>query len=566
MTKRGPQRRSWLAFPSLYLRVFLRLAPHLALWLLPTIAISMAVTMGLASLMGLPPERSLSLMIDVISIVTGITVGFAVESLRREFRYRLAEELRREMVRSDDFLRRTLNNGFLNEFLRGYLRRYVLPSEPALRGLEPEPMLIEIGDYVYPVVVIEDERDDANSVIDVHDVSSSSYTRLREEFVFRDRRAPRRVRKYCEKFLMGFMKLDEARGRGYEDRPKYSMEALECGAGPPKIKVRLGQFYSEIATCEVLKYELARELKELGHPDAWRDFELLYNRLKVRKYIHDRLQGSSPLMDGRYRDAAIGISTLTAYKDGERGGYVLLLGVRSPLVALDPEMIHVVPSAHFDPIIDIQEEADVEHLIISEYASELFGRKLRELHTPYEIEHFPEVRFLRQLLEEGGAQLILTGLGFDLLRLRPEICTLLVIHDERWKRIVIDGGEIHEIDGERVPVAKVAQFEAAFREYIPFKGLIKDRGHYRGDVDRALNDIFNDLLRIRIYLPGRLEKLRIYERDVPVYIEEREISFRPGDITPAGMAALWLGLKALLKMWLDGVIDRPPVGIMLYKR
>jgi len=228
-------------------------------------------------------------------------------------------------------------------------------------------------------------------------------------------------------------------------------------------------------------------------------------------------------------------------------------------------MIHVVPSAHFDPIIDIREEADVEHLIISEYASELFGRKLREVHAPYEVEHFPEVRFLRQLLEEGGAQLILTGLGFDLLRLRPEICTLLVIHDEKWKRVVIDGRETHEIDGEKVPVAKVAQFEAAFREYIPLKGL-RGREHYRGDVSRALNDILDDLLKIRIYLPGRLEKLRIYEREVPVYIEEREISFRPGDITPAGMAALWLGLKAMLEMWLNGDIDHPPVGIMLYKR
>ena len=271
----------------------------------------------------------ISITVSVISIIVSVTMGLMIESFRRERRYRLAERLRQEMVRDDDFLRRILNNGLLNEFLREYFARCIQPPAGAL--LRPGLRLITIGGYVYPVVCVECRRDDVNSVIDAHDISSNDYMEFRREFVFEDTRAPRKVRKLCKKFLNSFKRLDETRGRGHEDRPKYSMEVLNSGVGLLRIRIRYGQFYSEIASCEVLKYELVKMLRELIYCSGpWCNFSIFYNMLEVRKYIHDRLRGSSPLVDGRYRDAAIGISTLTAYKDEKRGGYVLLLGVRSP--------------------------------------------------------------------------------------------------------------------------------------------------------------------------------------------------------------------------------------------
>jgi hypothetical protein len=44
----------------------------------------------------------------------------------------------------------------------------------------------------------------------------------------------------------------------------------------------------------------------------------------------------------------------------------------------------------------------------------------------------PEIVRLNTLISSGGAGLYYTGISVNLLTLRPEICTLLLIHDPHW--------------------------------------------------------------------------------------------------------------------------------------
>jgi len=56
------------------------------------------------------------------------------------------------------------------------------------------------------------------------------------------------------------------------------------------------------------------------------------------------------------------------------------------------------------------------------------------------IYHRREARLLTGMLESGAARLLYTGIAVNLLALRPEICTLLVIDDPSW--FETESGEI----------------------------------------------------------------------------------------------------------------------------
>jgi len=71
-----------------------------------------------------------------------------------------------------------------------------------------------------------------------------------------------------------------------------------------------------------------------------------------------------------------------------------------------------------------------------EFVEELYG--VEELETgdgrvdPQAIYHRREARLLSDLLATGDAALLYSGVAVNLLALRPEICTVLIIHDPHW--------------------------------------------------------------------------------------------------------------------------------------
>ena len=74
--------------------------------------------------------------------------------------------------------------------------------------------------------------------------------------------------------------------------------------------------------------------------------------------------------------------------------------------------------------------------VVREFVEELYG--VEEMETgdgrvdPQAIYRRREARLLNDLLEHGSAALLYSGVGVNLLALRHEVCTVLVIDDPSW--------------------------------------------------------------------------------------------------------------------------------------
>ena len=208
--------------------------------------------------------------------------------------------------------------------------------------------------------------------------------------------------------------------------------------GRPRLDCKLGTYYHSLSTSEILDAELSEAYA------AWPDArpEATWPRLERRAWLHERV--ADPVADGRHRSAAIGVSTLTIVRVRNRSfdGYKLFLSPRSVTVAVQRRRYHVVPSGMFQPFIPaestdlLQRQFSVAATVVREFVEELYG--VHELETgdgrvdPDAIFHRREAQLLDSMLKAGDAALLYTGVAVNLLALRHEICTVLVIEDPRW--------------------------------------------------------------------------------------------------------------------------------------
>jgi hypothetical protein len=148
--------------------------------------------------------------------------------------------------------------------------------------------------------------------------------------------------------------------------------------------------------------------------------------------------------DGRRRSSALGVSTLTIVRVRNRSfdGYKMFLSPRSRTVATQRRRYHVVPSGMFQPFIP-SESPDLlqdrsrcsRRRSVSSWKSSMASRSWRPATArvdPQAIYRRREARLLSDMLEHGTAALLYTGVGVNLLALRHEVCTVLVIDDPGW--------------------------------------------------------------------------------------------------------------------------------------
>lgn len=126
--------------------------------------------------------------------------------------------------------------------------------------------------------------------------------------------------------------------------------------------------------------------------------------LPLRKRAHEAAEGNV-LHLGRGRVAAVGVSVLATVPT--RGGRAVVLGQRSHDVATDPGLWHVAPSGTLEPT-----PGDIVTDVVRRELAEELGISLGPGGSP-----------LR-------ARLAPLGIGFDLLRLRPEICVRLDLDED----------------------------------------------------------------------------------------------------------------------------------------
>lgn len=145
-------------------------------------------------------------------------------------------------------------------------------------------------------------------------------------------------------------------------------------------------YFDMLATCDSLRAE-------------WLEATSPESPLPLRSRA-EALAGPDPLRSGRGRAAAIGVSVVTTVP--RESGRAVVLGRRRDTLATDPGAWHVAPSGMLEPA-----EPPADSLLAT------VGSELWE-----EI----GVRLDREAL---ATRLLPLGVGFDLLRLRPELCLRL---------------------------------------------------------------------------------------------------------------------------------------------
>ena len=191
---------------------------------------------------------------------------------------------------------------------------------------------------------------------------------------------------------------------------------------PLKLRGQIGAYYDMLATCAAFE----RETRAAGEAGML--------RAPARAAYHRDIAPPDALLHGDKRSAAIGIGTLVVFNDGK--SYRAILAKRSQATAFDNNLFHVLPAMMFAPTTaDFADprEWSVKHQILREFLEELFGlpEQCRPQRWDYFYDH-PALRYLLDLLENGNAQLCTTGIILNLLTLRPEISTLLLLHDPAW--------------------------------------------------------------------------------------------------------------------------------------
>jgi hypothetical protein len=201
-------------------------------------------------------------------------------------------------------------------------------------------------------------------------------------------------------------------GRLLYNGDTYALHSLETH--PLRVHGQPGRYFDMLATCDALDRELALAAAN----------RLI--RLPLRHQLHRTLPVAQAGWRGVGRSAALGGACLIVFN--RRGQYHALLAQRSARHASDVNRFHVMPAFVFQPVNGRwEEEWCFSNHVLREYSEELYGAA----EGTNTADH-PAHQQLKAMLQIGAARLLLTGVTYNLLTLRAEICALLLIHDSSW--------------------------------------------------------------------------------------------------------------------------------------
>ena len=251
-----------------------------------------------------------------------------------------------------------------------------------------------------------------------------------------------------------FVELRKRAGSKIENLQTFCLERVYLRDQVPVLRGNLVGYYEDcLATCDAIERELL--LAFASNPPNTADVVEFDRFAKANLALRNAAKAfcversASPYLTGIGRSAAIAVSTLLFAKMPDRS-VVTFLGQRSGKTAAHPYLMHVVPSGMFQPIWHWQNpgrsmdsqyystEWSLRNHVLRELAHELFGRDIHSdlarqpPETPDVIFGYPEVKYLDHLITSGKANLFVTAVLVNLLNLRPEIATVLIIDDPKW--------------------------------------------------------------------------------------------------------------------------------------
>lgn len=203
-------------------------------------------------------------------------------------------------------------------------------------------------------------------------------------------------------------------GRNLFNGTTYALTRLRTN--PLRIDAAPGKYFDMLATCIALEDELMAVMEQ----------GLI--RLPMRSQYHRTYDAKKSLLSGKGRSATIGAVMLIVFNSAE--GYRTIVSQRTGQHATSPDALHLLPAFILQPMNDnqMQEEWSLKHHLYREYLEELVG--MEEGNSA--ISDHPALHDLQAMEADGRATIQLTGVSINLLTLRAEISTVLVIHDASW--------------------------------------------------------------------------------------------------------------------------------------
>lgn len=295
-----------------------------------------------------------------------------------------------------------------------------------------------------------------------------------------------------------FRKIREKSGSQLWNGETFRMLKLET-KNELKIHCGLGRYFTALDTCDSLEWELLIAFSE-------KYFRIQENTKFAKELKLRGLINQHSVIDPSERSAAIGISTMILFR--HKNGFKTIVWERSNAVGPHHDLVHVIPSFMFGPEHqEYDNEFSIKHNVYREYLEEVFDFK--EVNKAGRImawDHFysnPDLKYLISLEKSNKAKIYLTGVAINLLNLRPEICTLLLIDADEWY-------ENHKGGNSDLGISKLqANYEFKDKEDLKAQGK-KAKIFYDIDSNFSLPDIDE---------------------------------FSPSKMVPPGAAALILGLE-----------------------
>jgi hypothetical protein len=231
---------------------------------------------------------------------------------------------------------------------------------------------------------------------------------------------------YVQKRDLLVRDVPSARLIGNPNKKTYVASSVERRDGKCIINGSLTDYLSILKSHYALQHELLSVSYELQQKGTL-SIKTLKDCLPKRRAFF-----AQPTAE-RQKFRGLGIATLVVFNTVNEG-YKVMIRKRGRHLAMEPNLVHVIPSCSFQPEVSDVFEWDIEHCVIKEYTEELFGKNLDNprLETRDYIYRHEEARSLRDALRSGQCELLTSGLVVQLMQLCPVICCVLLIHDPDW--------------------------------------------------------------------------------------------------------------------------------------
>ncbi len=218
-------------------------------------------------------------------------------------------------------------------------------------------------------------------------------------------------------------------GKKIYDTPTFRLVGIDK---KNKLKIGLSTYFQTLSTCDFYYYKLI---------DMYNTKDK-FNEELINKW-YSLLENITLKKDFTQISGSLGCSVLLLLNKGKKSPEYVYYIVKNTNQKNGNDDKHVVPSFMYEPTReinidsknkDIKEELNLKNQILREFGEELLDIKelnIEDIHDSllFKLKNNSTLNKLSNLLDNEKAELHIIGLSLDIFRLRPEILTVVIVHE-----------------------------------------------------------------------------------------------------------------------------------------